>query len=173
MLLELVMGPWLLKELVVAFPYMLFQSPAQVYDRDKEKYEDAIKTMQENYHVLGGLPRYLTKTRADKRKQEITPAKAAAHSQALLSALVDGKYFNDFSTEEIVTLFFTLRAGEDKNGYNPSRLHATLDFVSGGAIKATGKIILNKILKDASWRDSDDASDIGLAFELVGTQRWM
>eukprot|EP00978_Attheya_sp_CCMP212_P035857 scaffold158478_cov52-Attheya_sp.AAC.3 len=83
--------------------------------------------MQENYHVLGGLPRYLlTKTRADKRKEEITPAKAAAHSQALLSALVDD-----------------------------------------GAIKATGKIILNKILKDAIWRGSDDASDIGLAFERV------
>jgi hypothetical protein len=167
MLLELVMGPWLLKELVVAFPYMLFQSPKEVYARDKEKYEDVIKTMQANYHVLGGLPRYLMKTRADKRKEEITPAKAAAHSRALLSALVDGKDFNDFSTDKILTRFFTLRAGEDKNGYNPSRLYATLDFVSGGAIKAIGKIILNKILKDAIWRGSDDASDIGLAFERV------
>jgi hypothetical protein len=138
-----------------------------VYAQDKEKYDDAIKTMKENYHVLGGLPRYLTKTRADKRKKEITPAKAAAHSQALLSALVDGKDFNDFSTEKILTRFFTLRAGEDENGYNPSRLYATLDFVSCGAIKATGKIILNKILKDAIWRGSDDASDIGLAFERV------
>jgi hypothetical protein len=167
MLVELVMGPWLLKELVVAFPYMLFQNPKDVYDRDEEKYEDAIKTMQENYHVLGGLPRYLTKTRADKRKKEITPAKAAAHSQALLRALVDGKDFNDYSTEKVVTRYFTLRAGEDENGYNPSRLYATLDFVSGRAIKATGKIILNKILVDNFWRDSNDASDIGLAFERV------
>jgi hypothetical protein len=66
-----------------------------------------------------------------------------------------------------VTRFFTLRAGEDKNGYNPSRLHATLDFVSGEAIKATGKIILNRILKDNIWRGLDDASDIGMAFERV------
>ena len=55
--------------------------------------------------------------------------------------------------------------GEDENGYNPNRLYATLDFVSPGAAKAAGKIILQKIHKDVMWRNQRDASDIGLAFE--------
>lgn len=177
-LLQLVMGPWTLKELEKGFPYMMFANPTYTYTHSRQDFEDAMSIMRENYYILGGLPRYLVKGRADSRKAEITPAKAATHSQELLDALVAGEQFNDSTTDKILTRFFTLRAGEDKNGYNPDRLYATLDFVSPGAAKAAGKIILTKIHKDATWRGQDDASDIGLAFERIvliflsqGTQR--
>ena len=101
------------------------------------------------------------------RTGQIPPENAAKHSQLLLNALAEGKDFNDASTEKVLTRFFTLRAGEDKNGYNPTRRYATLDFVSPGAIRAIGKILLEKIHKDVRWRGSDDASDVGLAFERV------
>jgi hypothetical protein len=166
-LVHLVLGPWSLKELKVAFPYMIFENPKHVYDNNQELYEDTIKNMEEYYYFLGGLPRYLIKTKGDDRKEEVTPDKASQHSRALLDALVEGKDFSDKSTEKILTRFFTLRAGEDEKGYNPTRRYTTLDFVSPGAIKAAGKIILEKIRKDFIWRGLDDASDIGLAFERV------
>lgn len=167
LLLQLVLGPWSLKELEVAFPYMLFDNPSEVYAQNRQVYVDAIKTMRENYPVLGGLPRYLVQDKANTRKGEVTPKKASVHSQALLDALADGQDFSDKSTDKILTRFFTLRAGEDENGYNPDRLYSTLDFVSPGATKAAGKIILDKIHKDYHWRNMSDASDIGLAFERV------
>jgi hypothetical protein len=167
LLIQLVLGPWPLKELKVAFPYMLFVNPTDVYAKNREDYEDAMEAIHKYFYVIGGLPRYLIKTKAVERMNDITPARAVQYSRALLDALVDGKYFNDNSTEQILTRFFTLRAREDENGYNPTRRHATLDFVSPRAIKAAGKIILDTVRKDSLWRDSDGAPDISLVFERV------
>lgn len=167
LLIQLVLGPWSLKELKVAFPYMVFEDPRQVFNEEPQKYKEVLDVMEAHYYILGGLPRYLTSEKGTERMKEITPEKAKPHSNVLLDALLKGEDFNDDSTEKVLTRFFTLRAGEDQNGYNPWRYYATLDFVSPGAVIATGKIILEKIMKDVRWRGSNDASDIGLAFERV------
>ena len=164
---QLVLGPWSLKQLQVAFPFMLYRNPSDFYKQHPILYQNAMKTMMDYYYIVGGLPRYLVTAKGKARTDQITPENAAKHSQILLHALAEGKDFNDASTEQILTRFFTLRAGEDENGYNPTRRYATLDFVSPGAIRAIGKILLEKIHKDARWRGSDDASDVGLAFERV------
>eukprot|EP00978_Attheya_sp_CCMP212_P033831 scaffold138601_cov28-Attheya_sp.AAC.1 len=166
-LIELVLGPWLLNQLKEAFPYMIFQNPREIYQKSKKDFDNAMQTMETYYYILGGLPRYLTKERAPNRSKELTPDKAAEHSRELLKALAAGNNFSDWSTDKIVTHFFTLRTGEDENGYNPDRIYARLDFVSPGAIKAAGRIILSRIQRDVVWRGSKDASDIGLAFERV------
>lgn len=165
-MVELVLGPWELKELLVAFPYMHFTDPKSVFENDNNTYKTAMDSMVELYYTLGGLPCYLKgDEKSSKRLQEISPVKAEAHSQALLMALAEGSSFSDATSEKVLTRFFTLRAGEDERGYKPRRDYATLDFVSPGAAKAAGKIILRKIHMDATWRNQHDASDIGLAFE--------
>ena len=164
---QLVLGPWSLKQLQVAFPYMLYRNPGRVYEQDNDLYVATMTAMMDNYYVVGGLPRYLSAGKVNDRMDEITAENADKYSQVLLRALAEGKDFNDASTEKVVTRFFTIRAGEDENGYNPTRRYATLDFVSPGAVRAIGKILLNKIHKDVRWRGSNDASDIGLAFERV------
>ena len=55
-LLQLVMGPWTLKELESGFPYMIFVNPSDVHARTRQVYDDAMATMRENYYILGGLP---------------------------------------------------------------------------------------------------------------------
>ena len=163
---ELVLGPWDLEELKVAFPYMVFNEPLRVFQTNKPIFDKTLFFMEENYYILGGLPRYLKDNNKNrKRIAEITPEKAETHAPVLLNALAQGTSFFDSTSEKLLTRFFTLRAGEDENGYNPNRLYATLDFVSPGAAKAAGKIILQKIHKDIMWRNQRDASDIGLAFE--------
>jgi hypothetical protein len=165
LLVQLVFGPWVLKQLQKGFPYMVFRDPVFAYNKSHQDYTATMETMVDNYYVLGGLSRYLVESKANSRKAEITPEAATLHAQYLLEALVQGKDFIDMSPGKMSTRFFTLRAGEDGNGYNPDRMYATLDFVSPGAAKAAGKVILNKIHKDVAWRGQADASDIGLAFE--------
>jgi hypothetical protein len=165
MLIQLVLGPWSFKELTVGFPYMLYFDPKKKRHDNQQGYDDVMETMKKNYYILGGLPRYLVNPRASVRQGEITSEYANLHAQTLLDALRQGKDFSDLSTDKILTRFFTLRAGDDANGYNPDRTFATLDFVSPGAAKAAGRVILDKIHRDTVWRNSEDASDIGLAFE--------
>lgn len=165
-LLELVLGPWKLKELLVAFPYMIFGNPQSVYEDDQKTFNNKMTKMVHLYYKLGGLPRYLQDNqKARARLDQLTPAYANENSDALLSALAEGPGFSDQSQEKILTRFLTLRPGEDEDGYNPSREYATVDFVSPGAAKAAGKIILRKIHHDVTWRGANDASDIGLAYE--------
>lgn len=164
LLLQLVLGPWLLKELKKGFPYMIYRNPTTAHQCSKKLYEDTMKTMIEDFTVLGGLPRYLVQDKARIRKTEITSKYAYKHAKELLEALARGSDFTDNNSEKVVTRFFTLRAGEDDKGYNPERIYATLDFVSPGVVKAAGKIILDKIQKDTIWRNSSDSSSIGFGF---------
>ena len=165
-MLELVLGPWPLKELLVAFPYMQFTNPQHIYENDWDTYKKTMDTMVNLYYVFGGLPRYLKGDGMSKdRMADMTSEKAETHSEKLLKALVYGERFSDSTNDKILTRYFTLRAGEDDNGHTPVRNYATLDFVSPGAAKAAGKVILRKIRSDVTWRNQRDASDIGLAFE--------
>lgn len=81
LLVELVLGPWSLKELQVGFPYMVCFNPTKMYRESKQVYVEAVDTMTTNYYVLGGLPRYLVKDKAGSRRADITPVYAKLHAE--------------------------------------------------------------------------------------------
>jgi len=167
-LLQLMMGPWTLKELECGFPYMIFVNPSEAYVHTRQVYDDAMATMHENYYILGGLPRYLVKTKADERKKEITPEKAAIHSQQLLDALVTGENFSDSTRDRILTRFFTLRAGEKRMEWiQPQSIVCNTRLCLSWCGQGRRQDHSNKNTQDVTWRGQDDSSDIGLAFGRV------
>lgn len=159
--IELILGPWTLRELSIAWPWMLYS----VKPSSKE-YEEMQKLVEKRYYQFGGVPRYLLDdVKADDRASEMNPANAKRHAQLLLQALANGKIDD---RKKIVTLFFTMYPGvNDLGEYDPDVKYSTVEFVSHGALRAAGQAVFEKINSDVVWRNSTDASSVGLAFEAV------
>lgn len=160
--IQLVLGPWSLQEILVAWPLMFYKTnPLQA------EYENRVKLVLERYHHFGGLPRYLLNdSKAVERKVYMTPLHAKKHSDLILTALTRGRI--DHCLKDMVTIFFTMFPGVDTSGkYNPLLEFCTVEFVSYGALRAAGQTVFEKIQSDVVWRNATDASSVGLAFEAV------
>jgi hypothetical protein len=82
-LIQLILSPWSLRELMVAWPLM-------VYDEKlarMEQYLEMKERVKKRYDLFGGLPRYLLHdSKADDREIEMTESNAKSHQKTLLTA---------------------------------------------------------------------------------------
>ena len=160
---QLVLGPWSYQEIMVAWPLMVYKSNTNWTNEELAGWEHRIK---ERYDLFGGLPRYLLDdSKAKDRLAELTTDTAITHQRLLFSALQDAK-IND--RKKVVTLFLTLYPGTDEAGnYDPDLHYSTVEFVSRGALKAAGHVIFHQLEQNIVWRNRNDASSVGLAFEAA------
>ena len=163
--IQLVLGPWFFKEIMVAWPYMYYRKPPEE-DHEVQEYFAMEKLVKERYNLFGGLPRYLLDdSKAHDRRTDMTTDKATKHQELLFSALQDAKIDD---RKKVVTLFFTLYPGVNDDGQDdPDIKYSTVEFVSRGALTAAGHVIFHQLTKNTLWRTRSDASSVGLAFEAV------
>lgn len=165
---QLVLGPYTLAQLEVAFPFMLYTNPGSLGTVEEQELYESMRRMRRMYQLFGGLPRYLLRGPTSAlREVEMTTANARQHAGLLVRALSQPRGVN--KDTKIASLFFTLRPGLDEKGNpSPMRKHSSVEFVSPGAVKAAGKVVYEEIHRRVAARTQEDSSEIGLAFEHVG-----
>lgn len=113
------------------------------------------------YHRFGGLPRYIFKDHhAMERWKQIQ--KSGDQKEALLSALSTQNL-----THHVIQSCFFARRMPNGFGLRTESNDGIVGFVSLGAIEVGGRLIWDGLQEDTVWRNSANASAVGLAFERV------